>query len=1319
MIKIKALNEAGSSEDEYDSSISNQQLYNIETQEENLQAIYTQYLELFSKSQVDDAKECLLKLFNLIKDLDDDQASPVQKNLKYLTFKNLGDLFDDKIDFYIEALSIDNTDINLWIKTAKRAFHKFDDFILARNCLEYAFKLNSKNWLIIDLLIDCYFILFDFNNCICLCEHALRLDVSYTKSHILLNEIRKKSKLISDVKIINKQLIDQDKHKLILKRLEDKRRKRQENIEVDRLRKAEIEKNNSLELKINLQADTLNQFGINLIKLYSDLKAKELPIDTKVNVVKINEELSNQATTNSLPSNEESNDDKSNQAIITTTTTTATLNNTNQNSLSKDGFSNSQNKLSQTNSQNNSSFPFEYVDKRRSSRVQNIQNKNTKDLDDSALLERITLLFNELCSNFDLNVKNKRLSKKDELQSQNNKSKQLVDNVNEQECFNQFIKQLDQLAKATVLNIFQLFLYFNSTELKHLALPTIYKDIYAIYRHHNPLPASSLAFLDCNQIETQELWSILIANEIKFNIREVFFLTELLVYLETNLDEQQFFTFLIKLFILRGISETNLEFLEFAKCKLEKLKEPIFNVNNEEITIQLIKALISSQSINNLQRLFKEQKYDELFELLTPELQLSDNDLKIICKSIVESKNYAKGIEIFASRENLSTICFDTLLVCYKKVSNYEINDKLIKKILHIAKTQCTVQSWSILLSILIAAPESKVKEKQILKYIELSHQYLGNKSRCNAHSGEYLLLVLDYLINVCKEEDSSDLILRCFFCLFGYTKKNHSSSFKQHCNTNVKMTFENCLLIYNYNQPEDLPEFDTANKSNSLSSETRDLYLQIVDLIPTTYHPKNFIEMLDDYLINGKPLTQTRNFQPHQITQDIFYLIADYYFKNKEFDKATQFYRLDVCTSHHRFDSWAAIALILTSTIEEQILNDTSAYYDADSIYEKSVQIIRCFSNALRLEKANTKIWIEFGNFVYNIGSYTSKMKKTTLYFDLYQQEKPKTSVEELDKRIEEMFQHAEYCFKSSLKTECDEEIWLNYYVLGKIAEKHSVLKALHYYDLADKHLYLNGACYPDKINYYNPKYLSVEALEVHYRIHACALKSLLSGKKLKIKALSKIKIYLLSALRSPFVKRSEKDKNATEYHFDKNEHTEGIFNFLSDTIDLTIERVENRESEIKMTIINLCIFGLKRCLIRFQNHYRSYYRLAHYYFVIGNFQNARSVLLDCFDDVDILTASKTAIPGLFNDRKSNNFFNGIWRIPVDDVERPGSFSNHMYKCVLLLIQVCTGQGDYNFLISNLVINLHRTPDANKKYLRDCERLGLTKKAFDNARKY
>lgn len=942
MIKLRALNEVGSSEDDLDSSLSNQQLYNIETQEENLQAIYTDYLKLMSKNEKEHAKERLLKLFDLIKDLDEEQASPVQKNIKYLTFRNLGDLFQNKIDFYLEALSIDNSDVNLWIKAARRAYNQLDDYVLCRNCLEFAFKLSPKNWLVVDMLIDCYFILYDYFNCAQMCKHSLELDSAYPKAHLFLNEIKKLTKFDGlDYSIINHELV---KDNSLIKKLEAKRLIRVKIVEDDNQMQLDNQKNSQLELRVNLKSETLNQFGINLIKLYSDLKRKEYSIDTKVNLTKLNnDELTITTSSQSMSHEDESNSDEKSKSNA----------NANQNSSSKDDFP------SRENNKSGSSFPFEYVDKRRSSRVQNIQNKNTKDLDDSALIDRVYSLFNDICSIDKLNTP---LKKDSEISS---KTKP-IDNLKEKECLNQFIKQLDPSNSSTytisLSIIFQKFLYFTSTQLKNLQLPTVYKDIYAIYRHHKPLPTSSLLVDEISRIDVEEFWSVLVANEIKFNIQEVCFLTEILIYLEIKLDEQNFLKFLIKLFILRGINETNLEFLEFAKTKLNELKESIYNINNEEITSQLIKALICSQSINNLQRILDEQNYDKLFEILTPELQLSENELKIVCKCIIESKQYLKGIEFFANRDSLTSICFDTLLVCYKKVSNYEINQKLVKKILHIAKTQCTVQSWTILLSILMSAPATKVKEEQILKYIELSHQYLGNKSRCNAHSGEYLLLVLDYLINTCSE-DFDDLIWKCFSCLYGYSKKNYS--FKPHCNTHIKMSWDNCLFIYNYVQPDDLPEFDTANKSNTITSEIRDLLLQIVDLIPNSHHPKNYLDNLDDYLNNGKSLQQTRNFQPHQITQDIFYLIADYYFKNKEFDKAIQYYRLDICASHHRFDSWAAIALITTSTIEEQILNDTPAYYDADSIYLKSVQSIRCFSNALRLDRENTKIWIEFGAFL------------------------------------------------------------------------------------------------------------------------------------------------------------------------------------------------------------------------------------------------------------------------------------------------------------------------------------------------------------------
>jgi hypothetical protein len=70
--------------------------------------------------------------------------------------------------------------------------------------------------------------------------------------------------------------------------------------------------------------------------------------------------------------------------------------------------------------------------------------------------------------------------------------------------------------------------------------------------------------------------------------------------------------------------------------------------------------------------------------------------------------------------------------------------------------------------------------------------------------------------------------------------------------------------------------------------------------------------------------------------------------------------------------------------------------------------------------------------------------------------------------------------------------------------------------------------------------------------------------------------------------------------------------------------------------------------------------------------------------------------------------------RIPVDEVERSGNFSRHLFNCVQLLIQLYTKDGDYNFLGLTLAVQLSRTPDVNKKYLRNTERAFLAQKAFE-----
>ncbi|KTF83644.1 hypothetical protein cypCar_00006387, partial [Cyprinus carpio] len=71
-----------------------------------------------------------------------------------------------------------------------------------------------------------------------------------------------------------------------------------------------------------------------------------------------------------------------------------------------------------------------------------------------------------------------------------------------------------------------------------------------------------------------------------------------------------------------------------------------------------------------------------------------------------------------------------------------------------------------------------------------------------------------------------------------------------------------------------------------------------------------------------------------------------------------------------------------------------------------------------------------------------------------------------------------------------------------------------------------------------------------------------------------------------------------------------------------------------------------------------------------------------------------------------------GIWRIPVDDIDRPGSFASHMNRSIVLLLDVLSQLKDHHTLLK-ISLMLQRTPDQGKKYLRDVDRQVLAKRAF------
>lgn len=158
--------------------------------------------------------------------------------------------------------------------------------------------------------------------------------------------------------------------------------------------------------------------------------------------------------------------------------------------------------------------------------------------------------------------------------------------------------------------------------------------------------------------------------------------------------------------------------------------------------------------------------------------------------------------------------------------------------------------------------------------------------------------------------------------------------------------------------------------------------------------------------------------------------------------------------------------------------------------------------------------------------------------------------------------------------------------------------------------------------------------------------------------------------------------------------------------------------EKKDHLTVISRCLAALKLCLSRFPQHYKALYRLAQYYHTSKfhkDSSRARNYLLGCefWQRVGYMPVN-----GLFNERKvwiqqpkNSNLFHGIWRIPNDEVDRPGSFAAHMYRCVSITLDILPHMKDF-FTILEIALALKNSPDKDKKYLRDNERELLSEHA-------
>ncbi|XP_035513588.1 calcineurin-binding protein cabin-1 isoform X4 [Morone saxatilis] len=417
------------------------------------------------------------------------------------------------------------------------------------------------------------------------------------------------------------------------------------------------------------------------------------------------------------------------------------------------------------------------------------------------------------------------------------------------------------------------------------------------------------------------------------------------------------------------------------------------------------------------------------------------------------------------------------------------------------------------------------------LMLLNTAHEYLGRRSLCCNSDGallKFFVRVLEKELAASSSNNSHPYkeelemaLEQCFFCLYGYpSKKSKARYLEDHSSPQVELRWCDALFMFQYFKPKSLPEFDSY-KTSTVSAELANLLRRFAGIAPTSDTPILTMDEVAAYIecmTEKAPCLPEGSAPAPPIIDEIYYLLADYHFKNKEQSKAIKFYMHDICVCPNRFDSWAGMALARASRIQEK-LNSNELKSDVP-IWKHSQAVLNCFKRALEIDSSNLSLWIEYGTISYALHTFASRQLKQ------WRNELPPEVVKQMEERRDSMLETAFQCFQGASRCECDsdEEEWLIHYMLGKIAEKRkqTPVEYLQLYKKAAHFLHEEAARYPRKIHYHNPPDLAMEALELHFRLSATILK-LLEGNEPDLDHELLFSL-LVEAATGPFARGEEK---------------------------------------------------------------------------------------------------------------------------------------------------------------------------------------------------
>lgn len=152
-------------------------------------------------------------------------------------------------------------------------------------------------------------------------------------------------------------------------------------------------------------------------------------------------------------------------------------------------------------------------------------------------------------------------------------------------------------------------------------------------------------------------------------------------------------------------------------------------------------------------------------------------------------------------------------------------------------------------------------------------------------------------------------------------------------------------------------------------------LLTKIVALIPKHLDPSAHTTEIRNYFSGQRnDLPDPINILPLRISC-IYYLLADFFFKNSDFSKSIHYFILDLTLNPTRFDSWAGLALSKATKLETKL--NSCNIISTNEIFIQSEETFKCFEQCMKIQTKQILLWIEYGTFAYSIHAFCSRNLK------------------------------------------------------------------------------------------------------------------------------------------------------------------------------------------------------------------------------------------------------------------------------------------------------------------------------------------------------